>query len=192
MRKAQAEVLPWKGPGPFLQDMSLQELWLASAPLGWLGGEHRGQESWARRPCEGQERMLWAVGGRAQQCSEDQGLTQGLATTPGLHGPHGVCGRPHMEGHAQSTGYSCHLGNILFPLPVILQPPGLLSQCSLGTVGAGGGNHSKAVIGFLLWVKGPILFLGYSWCLVRTLLGRETLWVGVQRVEGIREAPGGG
>lgn len=82
MRKAQAEVLPWKGPGPFLQDMSLQELWLASAPLGWLGGEHRGQESWARRPCKGQERMLWAVGGRAQQCSEDRGLTQGLATTP--------------------------------------------------------------------------------------------------------------
>lgn len=41
--------------------------------------------------------------GRARQCSEDSGLTQGPATTVGLPG---MPGQPPMEGHAQSTGCS--------------------------------------------------------------------------------------
>lgn len=58
MRKAQEEILPLKGLVPFLQDMSLQELWLASAPQAcWVGSrgggspEHAGPGSVGRGCC---------------------------------------------------------------------------------------------------------------------------------------------
>ena len=58
--------------------------------------------------------------GSEREGLEDGGLTHGPASTVGLHG---LPGRPLMEGHAQSTGCSCHLGNILFPFPTWPAPP---------------------------------------------------------------------